>query len=145
VQVNNFTEVDTFLNQAGIELKRAERYRVFISLIVIDLSFTDEIFGEQAREMKEKIIKVTQQNVRGSDLLSRVGDDKLVLLFPETSRQGAEVTSKRLSEIIRNRLSMLSEHRVDNIIRLEMSSFPDTAGAKTVAVFLEELAERSRN
>lgn len=145
MQVNNFTEVDTFLNQAGIELKRAERYRVFISLIVIDLSFTDEIFGEQAREMKEKIIKVTQQNVRGSDLLSRVGDDKLVLLFPETSRQGAEVTSKRLSEIIRNRLSMLSEHRVDNIIRLEMSSFPDTAGAKTVAVFLEELAERSRN
>ena len=56
MQVNNFTEVDTFLNQAGIELKRAERYRVFISLIVIDLSFTDEIFGDKAREMKEKII-----------------------------------------------------------------------------------------
>ena len=145
MQVNNFTEVDTFLNQAGIELKRAERYRVFISLIVIDLSFTDEIFGDKAREMKEKIIEVTQQNVRGSDLLSRVGDDKLVLLFPETSRQGAEVTSKRLSEIIRNRLSMLSERRVDNIIHLEMSSFPDTAGAKTVSAFLEELAERSRN
>lgn len=145
MQVNNFTEVDTFLNQAGIELKRAERYRVFISLIVIDLSFTNELFGEQAREMKEKIIEVAQQNVRGSDLLSRVGDDKLVLLFPETSRQGAEVTSKRLSEIIRNRLSMLSERRVDNIIHLEMSSFPDTAGAKTVSAFLEELAKRSRN
>ncbi|MBN1211835.1 MAG: diguanylate cyclase [candidate division Zixibacteria bacterium] len=143
--MNNFTEVDTFLNQAGIELKRAERYRVFISLIVIDLSFTNELFGEQAREMKEKIIEVAQQNVRGSDLLSRVGDDKLVLLFPETSRQGAEVTSKRLSEIIRNRLSMLSERRVDNIIHLEMSSFPDTAGAKTVSAFLEELAKRSRN
>lgn len=145
VQVNNFTEVGTFLNQAGIELKRAERYRVFISLIVIDLSFTNEIFGSKAPEMKEELIKLTQSNVRVSDLLSKVGDNKLVLLFPETSRQGAEVTSKRLAEIIRKRISEILQRKVDNIIHLEMSSFPDTGGAKTIATFLEELAEKSQN
>ena len=145
MDINNFTEVDTFLNQVGIELKRAQRYRVFISLICIDLSFTNEVFGDRASEMKEKVVSLAKQNVRGSDILSLIGKNSLALLFPETSRQGAEVTSKRISELIRSQLTEVSEKQFENVIHLEMSSFPDTAGAKTIDAFLEELAAKSQN
>ncbi len=36
---------DPFLSHAGIELKRAERYRIFVSLVVIDLSGLGELLG----------------------------------------------------------------------------------------------------
>ena len=145
MEINNFTEVDTFLNQVGIELKRAQRYRVFISLICIDLSFANEVFGDRASEVKEKVVSLAKHNVRGSDILSLIGSNCLALLFPETSRQGAEVTSKRISELIRSQLTEISDKQFDNVIHLEMSSFPDTAGAKTIDAFLEELARKSQN
>jgi hypothetical protein len=34
---------------------------------------------------------------------------------------------------------------VEDIIPLEMASYPDTAGAKTLPEFLTELADKSRN
>ncbi|MFZ5980305.1 MAG: hypothetical protein ACOYVF_06695 [Candidatus Zixiibacteriota bacterium] len=145
MEIDNYTEVDTFLNQVGIELKRAQRYRVFISLISIDLSFTNEVFGDRAEEIKNKVISLTKRNIRGSDILSLIGQNCLTLMFPETSRQGAEVTSKRISELIRSQLAQISEKQFDSVIHLEMSSFPDTAGAKTIEAFLEELVRKSRN
>ena len=145
METNNYTEVDTFLNQVGIELKRAQRYRVFISLICIDLSFTNEVFGERASEVKSEVVSLAKDNVRGSDILSLIGKNCLALLFPETSRQGAEVTSKRISDLIRSRLAQIAEKQFDSVIHLEMSSFPDTAGAKTIDSFLEELAKKSQN
>ena len=145
MEFNNLASATNFLNQVGIELKRAERYRVFISLIVIDLGFVDDLFKGKSSDIMDKITNLARDNIRGSDIISNINNRCLAILFPETSRQGAELTLKRLSEIIRKSLTEITETSIDKVIPLEMTSYPDTAGAKSINAFLEDLAEKSRN
>ncbi|HQL23257.1 MAG TPA: hypothetical protein PKY95_02450, partial [candidate division Zixibacteria bacterium] len=70
---------------------------------------------------------------------------KLVLLLPETPRQGAEIASRRVSEILRDRLSRDNSAAAEKIIPLEMASYPDAAGARTIRDFLGDYLDRHRN
>ena len=137
---------EKFLTRAGIELNRAERYRIFISLTELDLGFPRELVGEEkSARLMDEIGELTRRHIRGCDYAAFVGPTCLCLLFPETSRQGAEVAARRLSEIIQEEVSRHTEKPVDRIIPVELASYPDAAGAKTINQFLEELQHRNRN
>jgi GGDEF domain-containing protein len=136
----------TFLARAGIELSRAERYRIFICLTELDLGFTRDIFGEEeSLKLMERIHEVVRNNVRDCDYSAFVNGRSLCLLFPETSRQGAEVASRRVSEVIRKELARHTDKPLEAIIPVELASYPDAAGAKTIKEFLKELQKRNRN
>ena len=136
----------TFLARAGIELSRAERYRIFICLTELDLGFTREIFGEEeSRRLMERVHEVVRNNVRDCDYSAFVNGYSLCLLFPETSRQGAEVASRRVSEVIRKELARHTDRPMETVIPVELASYPDAAGAKTIKEFLKELQKRSQN
>lgn len=136
--------IDTFLNLGGIELQRAERYRVFVTVIRFDLSVLDRLFPERSSEMLQEMVHFAQEQIRGSDMISST-KRSIALLIPETPRQGAEVTSRRLSELFRQQLSTLAKTEIEEVIPLEMASYPDSAGARPMASFLEELAVMSKN
>jgi len=136
---------EPFLDRAGIELKRAERYSVFVSLIVLDLNFTKDLIGEESRELMEEIERLARLNVRTCDYVSLVESHCLCLLYPETSRQGAEVAARRLTDLVCQELSRCGDKPVQQPIPLELASYPDAAGTKTFPAFLEELRQRSQN
>ena len=102
-------EPRAFIDTAGVELHRAERYRVFVSLSVIDLSFVRSIVGERYEDARDRIVKAVRRSIRACDSLSLLGDNTLSVLLPETSRQGAEIAMRRLSGLIRSELSDLIE------------------------------------
>lgn len=135
----------SFLERVGIELKRAERYRFFVSLIVLDLSFARSLLGDETLQVLNDLLQLVQTNIRIIDDVSIIERHRLALLLPETSRQGAEIAVKRLSELIRNSLSTYTNRRIEDTIPLEMASFPDAAGTKTVRDSMQELSEQSRN
>jgi GGDEF domain-containing protein len=135
----------SFLERVGIELKRAERYRIFVSLIVLDLGVCRKYFPQESEARLEEIETLSRKITRASDYISLVEGDCLALLFPETSRQGAEMAARRLTATIRQHIQTTSGVALDEMIPLDMASYPDAAGTKTVAMFLEELAHRSRN
>ena len=134
-----------FIDRAGIELSRAERYRVFVSLSLLDLGFARNYMEEGFPEVVQKVVEMVRGRIRACDYVALLVDNSLALLFPETSRQGAEVASRRLGEFIRDQLSDVVGERIKEIIPVEMASYPDTAGAKTLAGYLDELADKSRN
>lgn len=136
---------NSFIDRAGIELHRAERYRVFVSLTVLDLSLVGEFLGDRFPAVMENLSGLVRSSIRACDYIARLDDSRLALLLPETSRQGAEIAVKRLSEIIRKHLSETVNEDVREVIPVEIASYPDTGGAKTLAGFLEELTNRSRN
>jgi len=136
---------DSFTVKVVAELKRAERYRFFVSLVALDLSFIRTLFGDNSHQVVSTLLETVQINTRVIDNLSLIGGLKLVLLLPETSRQGAEIAARRLSELIRTSLSSHSDRKIEDMIPLEMASFPDAAGTKTVKDFVRELSEQSRN
>ncbi len=132
----------SFLDKAGIELSRAERYRIFVSLSVMDLEPARQMAGEAFVHVLPEILERVKTHVRGCDQAELVGEGSLALLFPETSRQEAEVVVRRLSDIVRSRLEELTGKPIPEMIPVEIASYPDTAGAKTMGDFLDELGQR---
>ncbi|MCP4685872.1 MAG: hypothetical protein GY867_10565 [bacterium] len=135
----------SFFSRAGIELHRAERYRVFVSLTVLDLDFVKQAAGDNFPAVMENLGGLVQSSVRACDFIAQIDDSRLGLLLPETSRQGAEIAVKRLCEVIRSHLSAIVDEEIRDVIPVEIASYPDTGGAKTLAGFLEELTNRRRN
>jgi GGDEF domain-containing protein len=131
------TEQQSFLDRVDIELKRAERYRIFISMLVFDLSFIDNLFPQNPAEIKKELTDWITNDIRAIDFASRLEDNKLALFFPETGRQGAELASKRITDMIKEKIAELHDIQVQQSIAPRMASFPDAAGADSIDDFLK--------
>lgn len=144
-RLTQISEYSQFLALADLELKRAERYRIFVSLIVLDLSMIARHFGDGTQAMVAQVAGLAEQKIRCTDTATVVDDHRIALLFPETPRQNAMIAARRLTDMVRRHLSERLGHNIDDTIPVEMASYPDAAGAKTVSSFLSELAQKSRN
>ncbi len=134
-----------FIEKVGLELQRAERYSIFISLTVLDLSFLNQVPQDQRTKDLQTVLDVVSSNVRAIDSVSVLDQHQLGLLMPETSRQGAETVARRIVSLIKGQLAKESQHEVGDVIPLQMASFPDTAGAKPIRELLLEWSDRNRN
>jgi len=142
---NSATMRETFLERVGIELKRAERYSIFVSMSVLDFSHLKESYDSESGNKMNELLNIVRSNVRDIDLVSYLDNSQIGLLFPETSKQGAEIVLKRISDLIRRLQAESGIKRTADLIPLEMASYPETAGAKTVKTFIGELSGRMEN
>ncbi len=139
------TTQQPFLNRLDLELKRAERYRIFISLLVFDFSSVGKSENENSKMISKDLINQIAGTVRSIDTISTLDENKVALMFPETNRQGAEIVSKRISELINNHISEKSKTKIDYKITPEMASFPDAAGTKSINDFISEYSSSNIN
>lgn len=136
---------DIFINNVGVELSRAKRYSIFVTMSVLDLTdlLSSHVQGDQIET--DNIISIIKNQVRDIDQVSYIDETKLGLLFPETPRQGAEVVIKRISTVIKDSLLKNFKTDSDEIISIEIASYPDAAGARTINEILEEWQDRNKN
>jgi PleD family two-component response regulator len=141
---------DDFTSRINFELKRAERYRFFISLVVLNLGpvleameSPDHTNGHNRERFLTDIGGLIRKSVREIDAVSNSGRSKIALLFPETSRQGAEAAAHRISEVLTSFCASYFKRPADYLIPVEISSFPDAAGARSVASYLEEFSQKN--
>lgn len=144
----DWSALSNFASRIDFELKRAERYRIFVSLVVFNLGpILESISGNgmDKEELREKFVAALGGVIRGSireiDAVSNSGRPRIGLLFPETPRQGAEAAVRRLSEMVNNFCNDYFNNPAEYLIPVEISSFPDAAGARPIASYLEEFAE----
>ncbi len=52
-----------FINRVDIELKRAQRYQIFVSLLVYDLSFLSSYKSDNGISLKDKILVIIRFGV----------------------------------------------------------------------------------
>lgn len=121
-----------FRDLALLELKRAERYRNFLSLLVLNLSEFLSSAGrrkitsqEEADEFIRLLMDRVKHEARETDMISNLDDARLVMILPETDRTGAEIACGRMKELLSEFLSEFldSSYRFD--VPAEISSFPD--------------------
>ncbi|MFH1688477.1 MAG: hypothetical protein ABIE70_13275 [bacterium] len=134
------SHTEPFAEAVNLELARAKRYRVFVSMISLDLGGARTTDG--AYDWDTLILDV-RANVRTTDCVALLHDSKLVLLMPETPRQGAEQAARRISTLVQERF----RGKTDKLfhVPLEMASYPDAAGTQTVAQMLQELVKSGAN
>ena len=122
-----------FFDKIEVEMQRAKRYRIFLSMVVFDLSSLNQ--GLTTKTLLEQV----QAKIRAVDNAALLGVKKLGILLPETTRQGAEIAAKRLSQVVRESFSQQVDKISSDLIPVEMASYPDAAGARTIPEFLQEL------
>ena len=96
-----------FATKISYELKRAERYRIFLSLVVFNFGSVIDLAGNKINKSSEErdrllsgLIGIIRKCSREIDHISNSGMLKIGLLMPETSRQGAEVAAKRITDSV---------------------------------------------
>ena len=67
----------SFFERVGLELKRAERYRLFVSLIVLDLSFVRSLNRDQSPQLLGDLLQVVRENTRVIDNVSALADPQV--------------------------------------------------------------------
>jgi GGDEF domain-containing protein len=134
-----------FIDRVGIELKRAERYRIFVSVLILDVGAVAQTTSSKAPSVMDDLVGIIRKHIRAIDNISVLDPYRVAVLLPETARQGAEIASRRITELIRNNLSDDNGRRFDQVIPLEMASYPDAAGAMSINDFLREYSEKNLN
>jgi diguanylate cyclase (GGDEF)-like protein len=82
------------------ELRRARRYDQRAAVVVADVDAFGEINRRFGRLLGDSLLedlgRLVHDGIRSIDIAARVGEDELVLLLPETDRNGALRVAERL-------------------------------------------------
>ncbi|MBD3170073.1 MAG: hypothetical protein GF307_11365 [candidate division Zixibacteria bacterium] len=99
------------------ELKRAERYCSFLSLVTIQIEFGDNLQFPIATEtgailiiddLQDELHRIICKTLRETDYVSGFESGKIGILLVETSRGGAEVLLKRIKSVLDSFLDSIS-------------------------------------
>lgn len=101
IPIFNRRYFDQRLNE---EIKRSQRYKFSLSLLMFDLDYFKRINDKYGHIIGDKVLigigKTLKQNIRESDILARYGGEELVLVLPNTVGNDAVVLAERLRRIL---------------------------------------------
>lgn len=139
-------EIKRFRDIALLELKRAERYRSFLSLLVLNLSEFLATAGrrkinsqEESRQFVVRAVNRLRQGARETDMITNLDNSRLAMILPETDRKGAQCAADRFHEMITEFMAefMQSDYRFE--IPLEITSFPNSNDGDSLKIRLTNL------
>ena len=100
---------DYFLKRLVQEIERANRYKVPLSLLMIDIDnfkLVNDMLGHPQGDAVLKIIaKLIKKEVRAIDLVGRYGGEEFIVLLPETgfgeeATSGARIVAERIRQAV---------------------------------------------
>lgn len=93
-----------FNERLGLELERAKRYDLPLSLLMIDIDnfkSVNEMHGHQVGGfVLKEMVKHFKSMMRSVDMVGRYSDEKFALLLPNTEIEGAKRTAERIKSNI---------------------------------------------
>jgi two-component system cell cycle response regulator len=87
------------------EFSRAERYKIPLSCIMLDIDHFKRINDTYGHRIGDIVLRefaqLVKRHTRRSDLFARYGGEEFILLLPQTSMRGARTEGERLRQIIK--------------------------------------------
>lgn len=91
-----------FFSEAQAMLARARRHQHRCSLLLLDVDSFKQINDEWGHEVGDKVLcviaDVIRHEVRGGDLVARVGGEEFVIMLHESGFEGADLVAQRMQE-----------------------------------------------
>jgi GGDEF domain-containing protein len=129
--VHYYPELEDFGYRARQELKRAERYACFLSLVDLNLDSLLSTLKQREKfrngDYEAALTKVREfvcHNLRETDIVSGIEGNRMMILLAETPFEGAHAFSRRLSRKINEFVSSAFDFSYKFDIGMEISSFP---------------------
>ena len=93
-----------FISRSKLELKRAQRYRSSLAVLMLDIDHFKNINDTHGHATGDQAIivfvRACQAVLRDTDLLGRFGGDEFAILLPNTNAEGAIADAERLCQEI---------------------------------------------
>lgn len=117
-----------FQQRCKEEIKRAERYKQIISIVMWDIDHFKKVNDTYGHLVGDIVLKeltsIFKKNHRqGVDLIGRYGGEEFVMLLPDTPREGARIMAERIRTKV-NRHNFLNG-RIQLTISGGISSYPE--------------------
>jgi len=94
-----------FMDVAGIEFKRCQRYKLVMSLVMIDLDHFKQVNDTLGHQAGDQVLvglaRLMRQMFRTTDVIARYGGEEFVLLLPQTSIEEAKIAAEKLRSELR--------------------------------------------
>ena len=94
----------TFHHQFALEIKRAQRYKQKLSVVMIDIddfkSVNDTYGHLLGNVVLSEFANILRGSVREVDIIARYGGEEFVAVLPETPGQGADIVAERLRSMV---------------------------------------------
>jgi diguanylate cyclase (GGDEF)-like protein len=93
-----------FMEQAEVELSRAVRYDITLSILMLDIDHfkrVNDTYGHQSGDTVLRILaRVCQEVLRNFDIIGRLGGEEFAVILPETDIEQTLEVAERLREVI---------------------------------------------
>ncbi|GAB4171424.1 MAG: hypothetical protein Kow00108_05900 [Calditrichia bacterium] len=122
-----------FINQLLREINRAQRYKIPVSLAMLDIDYFkhyNDNFGHLAGDfVLRTVTHILTENTRISDIVARYGGEEFVVILPEASKEEAFKLADKLRKMIEMHQFPNEEHMPNGnlTISIGVASFPEDA------------------
>lgn len=119
-----------FQEQMIQHVETSKRYNTSFSLIIIDIDFFkkfNDTFGHQSGDaVLRQVSQKLKRNVRATDIVCRYGGEEMSIILPNTDKEEALFTAKKLCETIAEKPFKLANDKESNVtISLGVATFPE--------------------
>ncbi|MFH1437744.1 MAG: GGDEF domain-containing protein [Pseudomonadota bacterium] len=119
-----------FEQELSREIERSRRYRIELSLVILDvdnLRIINETYGHYAGD---KVLQACARKIlstlRKVDVVTRIGGDEFVVIMPHTSPEGARIVCERMHKYIHEEPVAVGGRKIDACVTMCVTSFyPD--------------------
>ena len=127
-----------FMAAAEAEWARFQRYQRPLSMLMVDIDHFKSVNDRYGHAVGDEAIKFValacKQDLRGSDMVGRLGGEEFALLLPETDRASAAIVAERIRE--RVAAQFLSAHKIQFRITISVGLAEASASMSGVDALL---------
>jgi diguanylate cyclase (GGDEF)-like protein len=95
-----------FEQELDHEIKRCQRYGRAFTLLLADIDYFKKINDTYGHDAGDEILKqvgyLIKSNLRGLDIVARVGGEEFAIILPETPPNSISIVTRRLMKAMRN-------------------------------------------
>ncbi|MEA2030274.1 MAG: sensor domain-containing diguanylate cyclase [candidate division Zixibacteria bacterium] len=118
-----------FIRKFEEEKKRASRYGLSLSLIMIDIDwfkkFNDTYGHETGNLVLKHLAEVIKGSIRDVDIFARYGGEEFVVILPQTNRNEALVIGERIRKHVQELSIETGGKQLKITVSVGVSSFPE--------------------
>jgi diguanylate cyclase (GGDEF)-like protein len=130
-----------FFDHANLVLENSKRYKIPMSILIIDLDHFKVINDTYGHEAGDIVLKsfadILRKNIRQSDLPARLGGEEFALLMPNTDLEQAKIVGERLRNELENSRIVYQGQEIRATVSGGIASYVD--GVESI----DELLRRS--
>lgn len=117
----------SLMDFAEVQLKLAQRYKSFFSIILIDLDYFKKINDTYGHligdEILKNIAKILKESLRNVDHIGRFGGEEFIVTLPNTNLKNAFVVAEKVRDAIANFVHNIEEQIIQTTVSVGIATY----------------------